>query len=71
MSNIQKKLDQVEKDFADYKSRSVGKVCDQMGTNTDLLFVVLLVLLVVCIGMLVSSMNKCKRLELQLAGQKA
>lgn len=39
-----------------------------MGTNTDLLFVVLLVLLVVCIGLLVSSMNKCKRLELQLAG---
>lgn len=61
--SVQDKLDGANKELADIKSRSVSKVCNELGTKTDMLVIFLLIVAVVLAAIAFMKQSKCDKLE--------
>lgn len=70
ISELQAKLAATEQELADFKSKSVSTVCNSLGTKTDALVVILLLIAVVLAGLLVRANQKCEQVEKELAQHK-
>ncbi len=63
IADLQAKLQTTETELAHFKNQSVSAVCSNLGTKTDALVVVLLIIAVVLAALTFRANNKVSELE--------